>query len=132
MKNLFPKALLSLLILSSITSCSVDSLEDQDLLDNEIELKSNLSKYDEIIDTTLFISWKEDISESEKNNLREELMDFESTLQLHSFTLIDSQENPEGIEQWEITSKATESEVEKPLVWIKKKREIDFVSKEPF
>ncbi len=126
MKNLFAKLSLCLLISLIITSCSVESLADQDLRkDNQTTSFSNeYSKNDEI---TLYISWEEGINEIEKDNLRTSLLFPTSIVQLHSFYIDESLINRE---EWQVTFE-TQDET-KPIIWLKEGTVVEVASFEPF
>lgn len=128
MKNLFTSVALFSILALSITSCSVESLEDQGLQDSEANF--NIAKNDTQIEiTTLYIEWNNEVTQVDMDNLRQELMNHDSPVILHYFEKLDE---TQLTEQWEVSIVEGNSKGKKPKKWLNDKKEIGFVSVDPF
>ncbi|PQJ30678.1 hypothetical protein BST92_01450 [Nonlabens arenilitoris] len=109
----------------TITSCSVNSLEEDDLniQNNELTLKSNTVK------SQLYVSWETTATKDQKIHLREELTYSHPFIKLHSFSI---DENIHSGEIWEVSFQQTEAESTDPVLWIEDETVIDIASFEPF
>ncbi|GAK91219.1 hypothetical protein JCM19297_716 [Nonlabens ulvanivorans] len=125
MKNLFLKLLLCSIISLTITSCSVNSLEEDDLTlqNSSLQLKSNTAKL------KLYVSWEPNATKDQQTHLREELKYSNPYLILHSYTI---DENIHNGEIWELSFQQSEAESTDPVLWIEDETVIDIASFEPF
>ncbi|MGJ8683991.1 MAG: hypothetical protein ACSHWW_05170 [Nonlabens sp.] len=126
MKNSLSKISIYLLLFVFITSCSVNSLEDEGLMNeaSNIALTNNSQKN---ATSTLYISWEEGVTETDKFNLRENLMFSQTIIQLYSFQIDASNENRE---EWQITYES--QDVTKPIIFVKEETVVENASFEPF
>ncbi|EAS19346.1 hypothetical protein FNJ87_18555 [Nonlabens mediterrranea] len=125
MKNLFLKLLLCSTIALSITSCSVNSLEEDDLTTNN----KSLNLLNELIKIDLYVSWEPEATEDQKIQLREELMHSNSLIALHSYHI---DETIHSGEIWQLSVQLLESDSTDPVLWIEDETVIDIASFEPF
>ncbi|PPK93023.1 hypothetical protein LY01_02728 [Nonlabens xylanidelens] len=127
MKNSLLISLLLVFISLTTFSCSVDSLEEDSVTINE---KSSVisSPVLRAPTTTLYIKWERDVTEREKNQLREQLIRSTMHIQLHSFSIDTSLRNHE---KWEVTFPCLGCRSTDPILWLEDETVIDVASTNP-
>ncbi|WOI21580.1 hypothetical protein [Nonlabens ulvanivorans] len=125
MKNLFLKLFFCSIISITISSCTINSLEEDDLTTNN----KSLTILSDLIKIDLYISWEPGTTEDQKNHVREQLTHSNSLTTLHSFYIDETIHNGEI---WQLSSKLLQSDTTDPILWIEDEDLIKHASFEPF